>query len=212
MHVFIHGGFWQEGSKDLVAFPAPAFIAEGWVYVAVGYTLAPEASLTGIVGEIRQAIDYLSRNAREFGADPARMIVSGHSAGGHLASSLLIESAGEAPPLLGVVPISGVFELAPISTSYVNDAVGMTDQEVERLSSARHAPSRDVPVALAVGSRETPEFIRQTDILASAWRPALTHLTTATIDDRDHFDILLDLCDPSSQLFRLVADMAEKKK
>lgn len=209
LHVFIHGGFWQEGSKDISAFPAPAFVAEGWIFVALGYTLAPDATLTDIAREVRQALAFLHRNVRDFGADPDRIVVSGHSAGGHLAASLLTVQADEAivPPLLGVVPISGVFDLAPIRASYVNDAVQMSDEEVAGLSPALSRPIRDIPVALAVGCRETAEFIRQTQLLAAAWGPALTRLSVETIPDCDHFDILLELCDPSSRLFRLVTAM-----
>jgi arylformamidase len=67
-----------------------------------------------------------------------------------------------------------------------------------------HAPLYDVPVVLAVGSDETKEFIRQTDVLARAWKSHLTRLNVVTLAGKDHFDIVLDLADPSSRLFQLV--------
>jgi arylformamidase len=75
---FIHGGFWQQGSKDSSAFPAPAFVAANWIYVAVGYTLAPNATLTAIMAEIRSALRFIHLHAREYGGDPDKIIVAGH--------------------------------------------------------------------------------------------------------------------------------------
>ena len=203
--VFIHGGFWQQGAKESSAFAAPAFVAANWLYIAVGYTLAPNATLTAIVAEIRSALRFIRQHAREFGGDPDRIIVAGHSAGGHLAACLLMDDSGtaRAAPCAGIVAISGVFDLAPIRASYVNDAVRMTEDEAATLSPVLHAPAYDIPVILAVGSDETKEFIRQTDALARAWKPHLTTLSVATLAGRDHFDIVLDLADPSSRLFGL---------
>src|SRR5258708_21395836 len=92
-----------------------------------------------------------------------------------------------AAPCAGIVAISGVFDLAPIRDSYVNDAVRMTQDEVAALSPVLQIPAYDVPVVLVVGSDETNEFIRQTDVLAGARKPSLTALTLATISGKGHF-------------------------
>jgi len=212
--LFIHGGFWQLGSKDASGFAAPAFTEAGCVFVAVGYTLAPNASLAAITAEIRQAVDFVQAHAGEFGGDPSRIIAVGHSAGGHLATCLVTQGVpiDDAARVAGVVPISGVFDLEPIRLSYVNDAVKLNSYEMATLSPASSIPAFDVPVMLVVGADETDEFLRQTYALSKKWTSHLTDLEVAIIPGKDHFDIVLDLAEPSSRLFQIVHRLATENK
>src|SRR5476649_1427133 len=138
IHVFIHGGFWQESSKEYAGFPAPAFADAGSAFVAVNYTLAPAAKLADIVAEIGQAYDWVRRNAAQFGGDPKRITVSGHSAGAYLAASLIaaypgVERVEDRDGPVALLLISGVFDLAPIQACYVNDALGLSVGEAAHL-------------------------------------------------------------------------------
>ena len=82
--MFIHGGYWQRNEKEMFAFVAEGPLPHGIDVALLGYTLAPDASLTEIVGEIDRALSYLSAHAGELGFDPGRLFVGGWSAGGHL--------------------------------------------------------------------------------------------------------------------------------
>jgi len=207
IHVFIHGGFWQELSKEHAGFPAPAFTDAGSAFVAVNYTLAPTATLAEIVAEIGQAYDWVRRNAAQFGGDPKRITVSGHSAGAYLAASLIaaypgVERVEDRDGPIALLLISGVFDLAPIQACYVNDALGLSAGEAARLDLVAAVPRRDIPVCLAVGGEETSEFRRQSAALFDAWRPHLGELSFIQIDGRDHFDILFDLSERGGALYR----------
>jgi len=212
--LFIHGGFWQGGSKDASGFAAPAFTEAGCVFVAVGYTLAPNASLAAIAAEIRQAVNFVHAHAAEFGGDPRQIIAVGHSAGGHLATCLVTQGTpiDHARRIAGVVAISGVFDLEPIRLSYVNDAMKLSSDEIATLSPASSIPAFDVPVMLVVGADETHEFLRQTDVLSKKWRSHLRDLEVALIPGRDHFDIVSDLAGPSSRLFQIVHKLATERR
>jgi arylformamidase len=206
VHLFIHGGFWQLLSKDYAGFPAPAFVDAGSAFVAVGYTLAPAATLPDIVGEVAAATRWVVREAESFGADPTRLVVSGHSAGAYLAASLVTPVADLGADALaairGLVLIGGVYDLAPVAASYVNDQLALKPEDVESLDLVRTRPLRDVVVRVAVGDEEPDEFKRQTALLVNAWRPAVSDLQQVEAQGRDHFDLLFDLADPAGSLFR----------
>jgi arylformamidase len=207
---FIHGGFWQEGGKGGSGFAARAWVARGWVHVGIGYTLAPQARLRGIVAEIAAALGFLRAEGPRFGLDPARLVLAGHSAGGHLAAAMLAGMGGFDPPgLAGVVPVSGVFDLAPVAASYVNDVAAMDAAEVAALSPLYTDPAADVPFHLVIGADEPPAFHAQTAALAAAWGQRLSRLGTTVAPGRDHFDVLDELADPASPTFAAIAAMGE---
>jgi len=203
IHVFIHGGFWQALSKDYAGFAAPAFNNQDVIFVALNYTLAPQASLAAIIGEIRQALDWVVAQAASFNGDAKRILVSGHSAGGYLAASLIAGAFAEQhgpAPIAGLLPISGVYDLPPIAACYVNDALGLDAAETARLDLLTARPLLDIPVHLAVGQDESAEFRRQSLQLQAAWSPVLRHCICDQRPGRDHFDILFELSTPGAPL------------
>ena len=208
--VFVHGGFWQKNDKAASGFAARVWAARGWAHVGIGYTLAPQARLRAIVAEVAAALAFLRAEGPRYGIDPARLVLAGHSAGGHLVAAMLAGMGGADPRgLAGVVPISGVFDLEPIAASYVNDLVGMDAEEVATLSPLYTDPGADVPVHLLVGGDEPQAFLDHTQALAAAWRPALSRLGTTVAPGRDHFDVLDEIADPGSAVFAAIAAMGE---
>src|SRR5262245_12955792 len=114
--LFIHGGYWQANDKERFSFVAAGPLARGINVAVVEYTLAPEARMDAIVGEIRRSVAWLSEHLRDHGADPARILVSGHSAGGHLTAAMM-----NLPAVKGGLAISGLYDLEPIRLNYLND-------------------------------------------------------------------------------------------
>lgn len=211
--VYFHGGFWQEGSKAGSGFAAPALVRAGCALAAVGYTLAPAARLRTIVAEAGAALVRLHQEAPSYGLDPGRLFVAGHSAGAHLAAAIVAGMAGEAAAsaVAGAVLVSGVYDLAPVAASYVNDRARLDEAEVLELSPLTARPWRDVPVHVVVGADEPEAFLLQADALVAAWRPHVTRLTARRAPGRDHFDVLDELTDPGSPTFlETVAMMLEK--
>jgi arylformamidase len=208
--VFIHGGFWQAVSKDESGFVAPAWTALGAHVAVLDYTLAPEATLPQIVAEVRQSLAFLAKQASAFDIVATRVVVAGHSAGGHLAAmSQISDGASPVVPVAGLVLVSGVFELEPIRHSYVNDKVAMTAEDASTLSPVRSKPAAPVPLVVAVGENEPVAFHEQSRLMAWTWRDHGCPVDPMLIPGRTHFDILDDLGAPASALGRATADLLE---
>jgi arylformamidase len=208
VHVFIHGGYWRLLGKDDSAFAAPCFVRHGASFVALNYTLAPKASIDEIVRQCRASIAWLYRNARRLGADPARIYVSGSSAGGHLAAMLLADGWQEGLGLPGDVvkggcSVSGIFDLEPLLQCSINETLRLDAVMARRNSPLFLRPSRHAALVVAWAEVETHEWKRQNLQYAAHWNSVNGRCDTAEISGRNHYDVILDLNEPDSRLGRL---------
>ncbi len=208
VHVFIHGGYWQELSKDENCFCAPIFLDHNVIFIAFDYTLAPQASLFEIVDQTRRGIISILKNADKFNGDKNNITISGHSAGGHLLAEVLSmnwQNYGyDKCPIKGAMAISGVYDLEPIVSTTVNDALHMTVEDAIKLSPLHHLPTNACPIAFTVGENETAEFHRQTEEYMNACTE--NGIKTAYLDMPvfNHFDIILELNNKNSPLFQTI--------
>ena len=185
---FIHGGYWQNRAKELFAFVAAGPLAWGINVALIGYTLAPQKRLDGIVAEIRAALDWLHASMKMLGGD--RLLLSGWSAGGHLTAMAM-----DHPAVAGGLAISGIYDLEPMRLCYVNDKLGLDEAEAKRNSPG---PTRK-PLYVVYGADELPELRRQSEEYAS-----LNGGQAAALPRRNHFTVLEDLASPHGGLTALV--------
>lgn len=110
--VFVHGGNWNSGKKELYNFYGNNFAKKGITTVVVGYTLSPEANYNRMTKEIAEAIKWTQQHISEYNGNPKKLFLSGHSAGGHLVALAVMD------PQFGIAPntISGII---------LNDAAGL---------------------------------------------------------------------------------------
>ena len=193
--VFVHGGYWQMNSREVFACIAEGLSAHGWSVALPGYTLAPDASLTAIAAEIRAALDWLTENGRSYGiAGP--IVLSGWSAGGHLAALLL-----DHPTVAAGLAVSGIYELGPLRDTYLNDKLRLTDDEIETLSPLR-LPVVRKPLVIAYGSTEVPALVNDSRVLHARRAEAHAPGALVPVADADHFTILHELRSPCGVLVR----------
>jgi acetyl esterase/lipase len=210
--VFIHGGYWRILSKDDSVYMAPALHERGITLVAPDYALAPATSLEEIVRQVHAAIAWLYRNGAAHGIDPERLFVGGHSAGGHLTGAVVASGWREAAGLpedvvKGAMAVSGIFDLEPLTRSFVNEWMGLDRARAEALSPVRFLPSRPCRMVVAWGGDETRGFHEQSRLWLDAWRGRRYPATELVVPNRHHFDIVLDWCDPSSAMTDALAAM-----
>ena len=215
--VFWHGGYWRSFDKSDFSFVAEPFVARGHAVAVVNYDLCPDVSIATIVDEARRAIQWIVREGATHGADPARIVVGGHSAGGHVAAMLYTIDWAEhglaQDPIVGGISLSGVHDLAPMVQFSFNVDFKLDEAEAVRLSPTNLQPRSRVPLLLAAGADETSEFIRQTQALWEAWpanRPAGAS-EPMLIPGRNHFTVVADFADTESEITRATLALFERE-
>lgn len=179
LFVFIHGGYWQRNAKEMFSVLAEGPLALGFDVALIGYTLAPEIDLNGIVRECEAAVRLLKREY------PGPLVVGGWSAGGHLAARLL-----EMPEVDAALAISGVFDLEPIRHCYLQEKLQLTPEEAIRQSPIHRLARAGKPMSLLVGDDELPELRRQSADYAALRRTAGLPVAFAELPGLNHFSIL----------------------
>lgn len=214
IHVYLHGGYWQELSKNESCFAANNFQQQGFHFAVINYSLAPEATLTEIVEQCRQATVWLYQHANEFGYDNNNIYISGSSAGGHLAMMLALTDWSkyltvESNIVKGICAVSGIYDLTPIAQTYINKPLQLTSQEIVENSpllialANNHAAKKRLAgceIILAYGDNETDEFKRQTNAMKNALTTEKITVSSAEIPERNHFNVIVDLAELSSWL------------
>jgi acetyl esterase/lipase len=201
--VYIHGGYWQMNDKEPYAFLGEGVRDAGFNLALVEYTLAPAARLDQIVGEVRTAVSWVIAHAKEIDGDPARVFVSGHSAGGHLTAMAMTDTR-----LAGGIAISGIYDLEPIRLNYLNEKLGLDVAESERNSPMRHFPAAAPPLVVTVGLGELPELVRQSQEYAAAWAARGLRGRYLPVPAHDHFSILEELARPKGAILAALPEMA----
>jgi arylformamidase len=208
VHVFIHGGYWHRMDKVDFSYVARALRPVGAATVVIDYGLVPTIDLDELVRQCRAAIAWVHRHARQWGGDPERITVSGHSAGGHLTAMMLATDwpalGAPAGVIKGACAISGLYDLEPIRLCYLNQVLALTPEAARRNSPFRLAPTGTPPLTLALGGAEGPEYHRQTDDLAAAWRARGLSIEVMDLAGHDHFSIMGELSAPGTDLARAI--------
>ena len=211
--VFIHGGYWHMSDNSFYHYPAPALHDAGINYVTIDYPLAPEVRVGDIVASVRQGLAHLWRRGSEYGIDPNRLTVSGHSAGGHLTAMVMAtdwSSVGDGLPgdlAKAGIAISGLYELEPIRLCYLNDILALTSEDVSTLSPVENLAPRTLHVT--VGGNESEEYLRQMADFHAAWTAAGGTGSQLICDGDNHFSVIDGLAQSDHPLFALIEEACQ---
>lgn len=195
--LFIHGGYWQAFDKSSFSHMARGANERGLTVAVPSYDLAPAAKLAEIVAGIEAAADFvMQRTGRP-------LVASGHSAGGHLAACLMARR-----PIRAAMPISGLFELAPLVPTSINKALGLTIEEANRLSPVDWNPPAGGRLVAVVGGGESSEYLRQSRIIAERWGRAGVATRYHEAPGAHHFNVIAGLADPADPLVEHLVGLA----
>jgi acetyl esterase/lipase len=203
--LFIHGGYWQMRAKENFALFSEGAMAHGINVALIGYTLAPDATLDQIVGEIHAGIDFLGSQLPALGGDGAGIVVSGWSAGGHLTAMALSH-----PFVKAGMAISGIYDLEPIRHSYLNVKLGLDEAASRRNSPMEQAGGPAKPLSLVVGAAELPLLRKQTADFAGHRAKFGLPVTYEEIPGADHFSIMNEMASPAGRITTLIRQLVER--
>lgn len=212
LHVFVHGGYWRHGDKANYRFVAAPALAAGAVAAIVEYDLMPGQRLTVLIDQVRRAVSWLQRHATQFGADPARLTASGHSAGAHLVSYLAAAGRGDIatpvlPTLAGMILVSGIYDLSGIPDSFLRHEAQMTPAEAADWSPLVSGQLACPHRILAFGAMETAPFRDQATALHHMLAAGGHSADLILVPGQNHMSLLLDLASVDGQLGRKLVEM-----
>jgi len=210
--LFIHGGYWRSLEPSTFSHVARGLNAHGLTVAVAGYDLCPQVSIADIVAQMRQAFLYLWRR---FGK---RILVFGHSAGGHLAACMLASEwktvASDTPADLvpAAYSISGLFDLEPLIATAMNSDLGLDKEEARRVSPIFWTAPAGRTFDAVVGALESSEFLRQSRTISDAWGKAGVAIRYEAVPQTNHFTVLDPLTDPESSMVGRLVKLVEQTK
>ena len=201
--VFIHGGYWRALSSKDFSGVALGLNALGITTVVVNYALCPSVTIDEIARQCRSALAWVVRNIGQYGGDPARVAIGGHSAGGHLtAMCLQTEWAHDyglpQDPFAGAIAFSGLYDLEPLRYSYLQPMIQLDDGVVRRNSPSFMVRACKTPLWITWGGLESSEFARQSQIYHDAWQAAGNTSLLQEHAGANHFTVIHGLEDAKS--------------
>jgi arylformamidase len=217
--VFLHGGYWRSLDKSDHSFVASEFTQAGACVVVPNYALCPgtdahPVTVPHIVLQMVKALAWTWRNIDQYGGDPTRITVAGHSAGGHLAAMMLACAWKAVAPDLpdglvrNALSISGLHELESIrSAPFLQVSLRLTPEDAIKASPAwMPRPAHGGVLNSVCGGDESAEFLRQNQLIQQAWGKEVVPVCEA-LPGLNHFSILEALAAPDTRLHQLCSDL-----
>ena len=211
--IFIHGGEWNVGTKELYSSLAAPFLQSNAICVVLGFDNIPPNTMSGLVSQVRRAITWVYKNAKQIGADPNNMYVSGHSSGGHLASMMLVtdwkKQGLPANLFKGGVVLSGWTNLYPDSLSIRQKYLNLTPKDIKEFSPVDYAQNVSCPVIVGYGALESPYMQMQSEIWAKKLRSYSRLAGAYRVANHNHYQMPSLFTDSNNQVIKATLAMMD---
>ena len=206
--VFIHGGYWQALDGSSFSHCARGLNAHGVDVAVPSYDLCPQVSIDTIIQQMRAAARELARLGRP-------LVISGHSAGGHLATCLLatdwraLDASLPNELVIAAYAISGLFDLVPLVATSINKALQLDMASARAASPLFWKPPSHGSLDAIVGGNESAEYFRQSRAMTEAWATVMP-TRYGTIAGANHFTAIAPLAHPDSPMVLRLKELARR--
>ncbi|XP_008408445.1 kynurenine formamidase isoform X1 [Poecilia reticulata] len=212
--IYIHGGYWQFLSKEESGFMAVPLVDKDVVVVAVGYDIAPKGNMDLMVSQVRRSVVSVVQQYSHISG----LYLCGHSAGAHLAAMVLStdwSQYGATPNIKGAFLVSGIYDLLPILSTYINEPLKMTEEVAVRNSPSQLVPhlkrsSSGCQIVVAVAQNDSSEFRKQSEEYYKTLEAAGLTVIMEDVANTDHFSVVEQLVDGDYHLTKLLLKMMGK--
>jgi arylformamidase len=207
--VFVHGGYWQALDGSSFSHCARGLNAHGIDVAIPTYDLCPQVSVDVIIQQMRAAARELARLGRP-------LVISGHSAGGHLAACLLAtdwQSLDASLPkqlVIAAYSISGLFDLVPLVETSINKALRLDPAGAKAASPLFWKAPSHGSLDAVVGGNESAEYFRQSRNVTETWGAAGLPTRYGTLAGANHFTAIAPLADPASPMVLRLKELARR--
>lgn len=212
--VFIHGGYWRMLTAKEFSFVASGFVPNDVTVVVANYEVCPKVTIPEIVRQSRAMIAWTACNIADFNGDPENITIAGHSAGGHLAAMCALtdwqnDYGLSEKTIRNVVPISGLFDLEPISHTYLQPDLRISSRAISEFSPQRLLRKTSSQMLLSYGSDDPSEFSRHSEEFLAGWRAVGNKAQYLPQLGRNHFTAITDLGEPQAPLTRAILKLMD---
>ena len=205
--IFIHGGYWQMLGREAFSHMARGLVDRGFGVLVPSYQLCPAVTISDIITDMRLLCAWVWRTYER------KIVVTGHSAGGHLAAAMVATDWAkfDLPDDLvkAGLGISGVFDLRPLIATKLNQNLKLDDDEARKASPLLWPTPVGKRFEAWVGGDESPEFIRQSKTIAACWSGAGAPTNAVIVPNKNHFTVIADLTDADSNMTKMIANLTE---
>jgi acetyl esterase/lipase len=213
--LFVHGGSWKSGDKKLYAALGQALAADGMGCVICNYRLSPAVKHPGHIEDVAKAFAWTRANAAKYGGDADKLIVCGHSAGGHLVSLLATDpqylKAEKLEPgaIRGVASFSGVYEIVP-KIKIFDGAFGTDETVCKKASPLSHVSGKHPPFFIAYAETDLFALDKMAEDMHAALKKANSPSELMKCKDRNHISIITKFVDATDPLHKEFAAFVTK--
>ncbi|XP_044729828.1 kynurenine formamidase-like [Chrysoperla carnea] len=205
--VFVHGGYWQESSKDESCYMAQMFYQNGIKTIIIGFNLCPHVTVEGQVKEVTQGVKKSLELAEEWGAK--KVVIAGHSSGAHVVACLLERlnqyTESQRKLIVGLLLVAGIYDIVPIVDTYANDLLFLTKDTARQISPMyKDIERNDIKIYVLVAEFESPAFIEQSEKYYEKLKKLNFKVELIKYKDHDHFTIMEDLVHDTYDMSKLI--------